>query len=365
MDFRDTTVEALAGLVRAREVSARELTQAALDRIDAVNPTINAFVAVDPDLALADAARVDEEVAAGRDPGPLAGIPIGVKDLEDATGFVTTQGSLLRRDDAPAGADSALRGPAAGRRVRRGRQDQHPRAGREGADVQPALRDHPEPVGPGPHGGRLLGRFRGRAGRGAGPAGDGVGRRWLDPHPGVALRSDRHEAVARPGADRRRQPAGLGRPLDPRADGRAGPRHRVRARPGRRTRPDRPALPADAGRLVAGGARRPARAAAGRVGADPRLLAGRPRGALDLPDGGRRARRRRERGRGHAVGVPRRPDRALARADVGLEPAHRRRTCRAPRTGRCSTIRSARPPSGRRSGSPRPTCSPPRTPATS
>ena len=106
MDFRDTTVEALAGLVRTREVSATELTQAALDRIDAVNPTINAFVSVDPDLALADAARVDEDVAAGRDPGPLAGIPIGVKDLEDATGFVTTQGSLLRRDDAPAGADS-------------------------------------------------------------------------------------------------------------------------------------------------------------------------------------------------------------------------------------------------------------------
>jgi aspartyl-tRNA(Asn)/glutamyl-tRNA(Gln) amidotransferase subunit A len=108
VDFRDTTVEALAGLVRAREVSATELTQAALDRIDAVNPTINAFVSVDGDLALADAARVDEEVAAGRDPGPLAGIPIGVKDLEDATGFVTTQGSLLRRDDAPAGADSAF-----------------------------------------------------------------------------------------------------------------------------------------------------------------------------------------------------------------------------------------------------------------
>jgi hypothetical protein len=108
MDFRDETVEALAGRVRAKDVSARELTQAALDRIEALNPKVNAFVAVDADLALADAARIDEQTAAGEDPGPLAGIPIGVKDLEDAAGFVTTQGSLLRKDDAPAGADSAL-----------------------------------------------------------------------------------------------------------------------------------------------------------------------------------------------------------------------------------------------------------------
>jgi aspartyl-tRNA(Asn)/glutamyl-tRNA(Gln) amidotransferase subunit A len=89
-------------------VSARELTQAALDRIATVDPAINSFVAVDPDLAFADAARIDDELATGGDPGPLAGIPIGVKDLEDATGFVTTQGSLLRQEDAPAGADSVF-----------------------------------------------------------------------------------------------------------------------------------------------------------------------------------------------------------------------------------------------------------------
>jgi aspartyl-tRNA(Asn)/glutamyl-tRNA(Gln) amidotransferase subunit A len=106
VDFRDTTVEALAAQVRTKDVSARELTQAALDRIAAIDPAIGSFVAVDADLALADAAEVDEAIAGGRDPGPLAGIPIGVKDLEDATGFVTTQGSLLRKDDAPAGADS-------------------------------------------------------------------------------------------------------------------------------------------------------------------------------------------------------------------------------------------------------------------
>ena len=47
MDFRETTVAELAGRVRAKEVSARELAQAALDRIEALNPTVNAFVAVD------------------------------------------------------------------------------------------------------------------------------------------------------------------------------------------------------------------------------------------------------------------------------------------------------------------------------
>src|SRR4051812_18327034 len=100
MDFRDTTVQSLAARVRAKEISARELAQAALDRISGGNDAINAFVAVDGDLALAEADRIDQRLADGDDVGPLAGIPIGVKDLEDATGFVTTHGSLLHADDA-------------------------------------------------------------------------------------------------------------------------------------------------------------------------------------------------------------------------------------------------------------------------
>ena len=54
------------------------------------------------------AASIDEQVASGADPGPLAGIPIGVKDLEDASGFVTTQGSALFADGQPAHTDSPL-----------------------------------------------------------------------------------------------------------------------------------------------------------------------------------------------------------------------------------------------------------------
>ncbi len=108
MDFcRDSMIE-LASQVRAGELSARDLVEHALSRIDALNPLVNAFVAVDGERALVEAAAVDSAVAAGRDPGPLAGIPFGVKDLEDAAGFVTTEGSVLFADDPPAQHDSIL-----------------------------------------------------------------------------------------------------------------------------------------------------------------------------------------------------------------------------------------------------------------
>jgi aspartyl-tRNA(Asn)/glutamyl-tRNA(Gln) amidotransferase subunit A len=108
VDFRGETVAALASKVRDRKVAARELVQAALDRIDAVNPTINAFVAVDGERALIEAGRLDERIAGGEEPGPLAGIPFGVKDLEDAAGFVTTHGSAALDPGAPAAHDSIL-----------------------------------------------------------------------------------------------------------------------------------------------------------------------------------------------------------------------------------------------------------------
>lgn len=80
----------------------------ALSRMEALNADLNAFVAVDGDAALHDADAVDAKVTAGRDPGPLAGVPIGVKDLEDARGFVTTKGSAAYADHEPATSDSIL-----------------------------------------------------------------------------------------------------------------------------------------------------------------------------------------------------------------------------------------------------------------
>ncbi len=105
LDFRTTTVAELARSVRTKEISARELTEAALARIERLNPIYNAFVAVHGDEALGDAAAIDARIAEGGDPGPLAGIPLGVKDLQSARGYVTTYGSALHADDAPAGAD--------------------------------------------------------------------------------------------------------------------------------------------------------------------------------------------------------------------------------------------------------------------
>ncbi|MGH9139061.1 MAG: amidase [Acidimicrobiales bacterium] len=98
----------LADLVRSRKIAARELVDASLDAIEARNGELNAFVAVDGDRARHDAAALDEKLAAGNDVGPLAGIPLGVKDLEDAAGYVTTHGSRLYAGDPPAAADSNL-----------------------------------------------------------------------------------------------------------------------------------------------------------------------------------------------------------------------------------------------------------------
>jgi len=88
----------LACLIRVRKVSAREAAEAALQRLDAVNPRINAIVAHRPDLVLAQADRVDQTVARGEDPGPLAGVPVTVKINTDQAGFATTNGTRLQKD---------------------------------------------------------------------------------------------------------------------------------------------------------------------------------------------------------------------------------------------------------------------------
>lgn len=108
MDFRRVSVEALADRVQRRQVSARELTDEALRRIDDLNPTVGAFVAVDEEAARAQAADIDERLHRGEDVGPLAGIPLGVKDTEDAIGFRTTYGSRLFADGPPAERDSIM-----------------------------------------------------------------------------------------------------------------------------------------------------------------------------------------------------------------------------------------------------------------
>ena len=105
-DFRTVTVEALAAQVRDRTLSAAAVTEHALERIEVLNPQLNAFVALDAEDARSQAAAIDERLDAGDDVGLLAGIPIGVKDLADAAGFVTTRGAMHLRDTPPVAADS-------------------------------------------------------------------------------------------------------------------------------------------------------------------------------------------------------------------------------------------------------------------
>jgi aspartyl-tRNA(Asn)/glutamyl-tRNA(Gln) amidotransferase subunit A len=108
MDFRHTSVAALAAEVSSRALSARELVSAAIERIEALDGDIGAFVAVDGEAAIAEAEAVDARLAGGEDVGPLAGVPLAVKDLEDAAGFPTSRGSAAFAGGPPAAEDSPL-----------------------------------------------------------------------------------------------------------------------------------------------------------------------------------------------------------------------------------------------------------------
>ena len=88
-------------LLGEKEISARELLDAHLQRIDEVNGTVNAIVGMDPDVAIGRAAAVDEAVAAGAELGPLAGLVTAHKDLLDTADFPTTYGSALYADKRP------------------------------------------------------------------------------------------------------------------------------------------------------------------------------------------------------------------------------------------------------------------------
>ncbi len=100
--------EAIARAVRTRKVRAREVADAALARIRAANPTINAFTTVTEKRALAEAESVDARIAAGEEPGPLAGVPYAVKDLVDIAGLSTLAGSKINRLRPPAARDGAV-----------------------------------------------------------------------------------------------------------------------------------------------------------------------------------------------------------------------------------------------------------------
>ena len=114
MSLTDASLADLARELAARSLSSRELTQHFLDRIAALNPTINAFVTVDAGKSLAEAAAADALIAAGQ-AGPLTGVPIAHKDIFCTDGWLTTCGSkMLSNFVAPYDAHVIQRFKAAG-----------------------------------------------------------------------------------------------------------------------------------------------------------------------------------------------------------------------------------------------------------
>jgi aspartyl-tRNA(Asn)/glutamyl-tRNA(Gln) amidotransferase subunit A len=95
------TIAELAPLLKKREISPVELTAAYLERIDAVDSTLNAYITIMADAAQAQAQERDAELMAGEYRGPLHGVPIALKDLYDTAGVPTTAGSRIFADRVP------------------------------------------------------------------------------------------------------------------------------------------------------------------------------------------------------------------------------------------------------------------------
>ncbi|SFV13641.1 aspartyl-tRNA(Asn)/glutamyl-tRNA(Gln) amidotransferase subunit A [Methylobacterium sp. 174MFSha1.1] len=99
---------AIAAAVAAGRLTATAAVEAALARIAALDPGVNAFTDVTAERARARAAALDAHITAGKAPGPLAGVPFAVKNLFDVEGLATRAGSKINRERAPAARDGAL-----------------------------------------------------------------------------------------------------------------------------------------------------------------------------------------------------------------------------------------------------------------
>ncbi len=103
------TIADLAPRLRRKEVSPLELTRDCLDRIEKLNPALNAFITVTAESALAEARTAEIEISRGEWRGPLHGIPVALKDLIDTAGTRTTAASALFQDRVPTEDAEAVR----------------------------------------------------------------------------------------------------------------------------------------------------------------------------------------------------------------------------------------------------------------
>lgn len=104
----EMTASEIASAVAGGKMSALDATEAALARIKQHDTVLNAFTDVTAERARAKARAIDADIAAGKEAGPLAGVPFAVKNLFDVSGLPTRAGSKINRDRAPATRDAAL-----------------------------------------------------------------------------------------------------------------------------------------------------------------------------------------------------------------------------------------------------------------
>ena len=106
-DLCHRPIPELSALLRSRQVSPVEVVDAFLERIEQVEPDVNAFITVARAEALRAAEQAETEMARGEYRGTMHGIPVGIKDLYDTAGIRTTSGSKIDADRVPT-ADSAV-----------------------------------------------------------------------------------------------------------------------------------------------------------------------------------------------------------------------------------------------------------------
>ncbi|MEH2075761.1 MAG: AtzE family amidohydrolase [Nostoc sp.] len=106
MNFDSADAITISTAVRQGKTSAVEVTKTALARIAARDNLLNCFTAVTAEAALADAARIDEKIAEGNNPGTLAGVTFAVKNLFDIAGLTTLAGSKINAEKPPATQDA-------------------------------------------------------------------------------------------------------------------------------------------------------------------------------------------------------------------------------------------------------------------
>lgn len=95
------SLDEVARRLKARKLSSVDATKAILDRIEKVDPRLGSYATVTAGRALADAARLDAETAAGKSRGPMHGVPIAVKDLCNTAGIATAAGMAIHRENVP------------------------------------------------------------------------------------------------------------------------------------------------------------------------------------------------------------------------------------------------------------------------